>query len=149
MPGDTRSSSVHDAGPAASAVPAPSPAVAAATPSTDESAIPAINMKLLEELAGDDRATTVELMASIHAAFGDSIPEMGVALDSGDLAVIKATSHKLKGSAGMVGAGALVAVCHRIETAASAGDAAPMSTLRALFEHEAQRTLTALRSYCA
>ena len=120
---------------------APSPAAAASAPAGPGSAI---DLKLLGDPDGDDKEDVLELVYAVREALRDQIPEVTAALDGGQLPAIQMASHKMKGSAGMIGAQVLVEVCKRMETAAGAGDAAPLPDLHRQFVTETGRVMAAL-----
>ena len=84
------------------------------------------------------------MVYAVREALRDQIPEVTAALDGGQLPAIQMASHKMKGSAGMIGAQVLVEVCKRMETAAGAGDAAPLPDLHSQFVTETGRVMAAL-----
>jgi HPt (histidine-containing phosphotransfer) domain-containing protein len=104
----------------------------------------AIDLKLLKEVSGDDQEVLHELIRTIRDAVRLQIPEMTTALKGSDLSAIQMASHKMKGTAGYIGAPALEAVCKRIEAAANDGDASTLPALQPLFSAQAQRALDAL-----
>lgn len=104
----------------------------------------AIDLKLLKEVSGDDQAMLQDMVRTIRDAIRSDIPAMTTALKGSDLSVIQMASHKMKSTAGYIGAPALEAVCKRIEAAAHGGDASDLPELRPLFASQAKRALDAL-----
>lgn len=96
----------------------------------------------LQAISGDDSEAGRELLVRICAMFGKAgevaLNELTLAAAQHDAAAIKATAHRLKGSAGNVGAVTLAALCGDLETLAREGrlDAATelLDRLRTEFE---------------
>jgi signal transduction histidine kinase/CheY-like chemotaxis protein/HPt (histidine-containing phosphotransfer) domain-containing protein len=103
-----------------------------------------VNLKLLKEVSGNSPEMLREFTQSIRESFQKQVPELTRALESQQMVSIEQASHKMKGSAGIVGAQSLLALCTRIEQVASSGDRGELSALRQLFSLEAQRVLDAL-----
>lgn len=105
---------------------------------------PAIDMRRLHDALGSNPEQAALLLHKIRDAMGRTVPEVSTALAMGDYAVIAGASHKLRGSAGMIGALPLAALCQQIETAAVAADAAALDGMGGTFAAESRRTLAAL-----
>jgi signal transduction histidine kinase/HPt (histidine-containing phosphotransfer) domain-containing protein/ActR/RegA family two-component response regulator len=103
-----------------------------------------LNLTLLKEVCGNSPEMLREFTQTIRESFQTQIPELTNALESQQMQAIGLAGHKLKSSAGIIGAQSLLALCARIETAASSGDAAELPKLKHLFSHEAQRVVDAL-----
>ena len=106
-----------------------------------------LDLKLLGDPDGDDKEEVLELIYAVRDAMRAQIPEVTSALESGEFPVIRMASHKMKGSAGMLGAQALASVCRSLEKAADAGDAALMRILRGQFDTESARVMEALDAF--
>jgi HPt (histidine-containing phosphotransfer) domain-containing protein len=84
----------------------------------------------LQQLAqdGDD-----ETLAAVIAVFkSDTTSRLGLlqsAIASADSAQIRAQAHAINGSAGLVGADAMISACRKMEIEAANGSAAELSTL--------------------
>jgi signal transduction histidine kinase/CheY-like chemotaxis protein len=103
-----------------------------------------VNLKLLKEVCGNSPEMLREFTKTIRESFRKQIPELASALESQQMEAISQASHKMKSSAGIIGAQSLLALCTRIEQVASSGDVAALPELRNLFSLEAQRVLDAL-----
>ena len=104
----------------------------------------AIDPVFLDELAGDEPVARREFLAEVRTTVAAQVGTMTAALAGTDLATIRAASHKLQGSAGMIGALTLAGVCENIEVAAEAGDVHALVTLRVTFATELRRAMVAL-----
>ncbi len=104
----------------------------------------ALNAKLLQESFGNDRDKLRLLLPTVQKTLNEQIAAMNTALSARDLPHLKIWAHNLTGSAGLMGARALVAVCQRIETLADQGDVSALPELTHQFNTQAQRTLDAL-----
>jgi signal transduction histidine kinase/CheY-like chemotaxis protein/HPt (histidine-containing phosphotransfer) domain-containing protein len=104
----------------------------------------ALNAKLLQESFGNDRDKLRLLLPTIQKTLNEQIAAMNTALSARDLPHLKTWAHNLTGSAGLMGARALVAVCQRIEALADQGDVSALPELAHQFNTQAQRTLDAL-----
>jgi HPt (histidine-containing phosphotransfer) domain-containing protein len=76
----------------------------------------------------------------------EQIAAMNVAIDDRDLAAIKVMSHNMRGSAGLMGAKALMDVCVRLEALVDRGDVSDLGQLTDQFRILAQRTVDVLNS---
>jgi signal transduction histidine kinase/FixJ family two-component response regulator/HPt (histidine-containing phosphotransfer) domain-containing protein len=106
---------------------------------------PALDAALLQESFGNDGDKLRQLLPKIQKTLNEQIAAMNVALATGDLTKLKALSHNMSGSAGLMGAKALLDVCVRIEAWANSGEASAFSEeLVRQFRVQAQRTVQAL-----
>jgi CheY-like chemotaxis protein/HPt (histidine-containing phosphotransfer) domain-containing protein/anti-sigma regulatory factor (Ser/Thr protein kinase) len=91
------------------------------------------------------RDVDVELATGVVAAFLDTVPkvtgQLRDAVGTGDAAEVRRLAHGIRGSAGYVGAPALVVACGELE----AGEPAESRELLAALEDELERVYAALR----
>ncbi len=113
-------------------------------PGGDDDHAPAIDINQVIDVFGDANATETEMYRRICEAAKSQITELDMLLAAGDLKVIEATSHRLKGATGMIGATPLSLVCGQIETAAREADASALPGLQRKFARESRRALDAL-----
>lgn len=90
----------------------------------------------LVELFGDDAATLAEVERDFLVTVREAEREIGA---TDDLAVIARAAHRLKGTAGMIGAGDLAHVAETIERAAHAGDLPGVRRQQLAFGREVER----------
>ena len=120
-------------------------AVPNATDSLDRAAeFPALDAKLLQESFGNDRNKLRLLLPTIQKTFSEQIAAMNAALSASDLPSLKTWGHNISGSAGLMGAKALMEVSQRIEAMAEKGDVSALPDLAHQFNTQAQRTSDAL-----
>jgi signal transduction histidine kinase/ActR/RegA family two-component response regulator/HPt (histidine-containing phosphotransfer) domain-containing protein len=105
---------------------------------------PALDAKMLQDSFGNDRDKLRQLLPTIQKTLNAQIAAMNAALSASDLDSLKTWGHNLSGSAGLMGATALMAVSQRIEALADSGDASALPELAQQFNTQAQRTLDAL-----
>jgi len=84
----------------------------------EAAAIPAV----LDELTGGDADIVAEVVGHLIAANQSDLAALGRALDAQDWPALAAAGHSIKGAARMIRLHTVVALCERIEVAASAGD---------------------------
>lgn len=104
----------------------------------------ALDIKQMQEAFGGENGNLTSLLPSIRSSFSANLTEMRSTLQDGDLAAIQAHSHKMAGSAGLIGAQALMDVCQRIEALTQGEAEAALPALSRLYTAEAQRTMQAL-----
>ena len=104
----------------------------------------ALDIKQMQEAFGGENGNLTSLLPSIRSSFNANLTEMRSTLQDGDLAAIQAHSHKMAGSAGLIGAQALMDVCQRIEALTQGEAEAALPALSRLYTVEAQRTMQAL-----
>ena len=105
---------------------------------------PALDVKLLQESFGNDRGKLRLLLPTIQKTLNEQIAAMNAALSAGDLPKLKTWGHNICGSAGLMGAKALVEVSQRIEAMADSADLSALPDLMHQFNAQAQRTSDAL-----
>jgi signal transduction histidine kinase/HPt (histidine-containing phosphotransfer) domain-containing protein/FixJ family two-component response regulator len=103
-----------------------------------------VNLKLLKEVCGTNPEMLREFTQKIGESFKQQIPELYSALEGQHMLAIGQASHKMKSTAGIIGAQSLLALCTRIEQVASSGDVAALPAMLLLFNQEAQRVTDAL-----
>jgi signal transduction histidine kinase/CheY-like chemotaxis protein/HPt (histidine-containing phosphotransfer) domain-containing protein len=103
-----------------------------------------VNLALLQEVCGNSPEMLREFIQSIRTSFQAQIPELAGALEGQNMEAVAQASHKMKSSAGIIGAQSLLALCTRMEQVASSGDAAELPMLLGQFGQEAQRVMDAL-----
>jgi two-component system sensor histidine kinase/response regulator len=95
-----------------------------------------VDVKVLEQLVGDDPAVIGEFLQD----FRDSAAKIGIELraayEAGDTVAAGVAAHKLKSSARSVGALALGELCAEMERAGKAGDAQTLAALLPRFDLE-------------
>ena len=124
---------------AAAAVPAsaqPAPASTAPAVTGDE---PPLDRGMLAELSGGDEQLEREILTDFRKASDTDATELAAALASANQEQITRVAHRMKGASGMVGALPLAAICHRIEVASRAGDAAAVAAETAPLQREIER----------
>ncbi len=107
-------------------------------------AMPVIDMKIVQEVCGTNREILSDFSRSVRESLQIQVSELNTALENGHMTMIEQASHKMNGSAGVIGAQALMALCTRIEQVASSGLVAELPVLQTLLSQEAQRVLDAL-----
>jgi len=121
--------------------------VASVAPATPQGEGPLDPMTLgqLRELSRDGQPN---LLRNLYVVFAQDTPEglrlLRAAAAEGDVGALSSTAHKLKGSAGAVGAMAMADVCRRIEDCAAAGELSDLEQLLAELEVQAADVTTAL-----
>ncbi len=103
-----------------------------------------VNLALLQEVCGNSPDMLREFIKSIRGSFQAQIPELTLALQGQHMEAVAQASHKMKSSAGIIGAQSLLALCTHIEQVASSGGAADLPALCSLFGQEAGRVTDAL-----
>ena len=87
-----------------------------------EEASDALDPAVMRATVGDDLEFIRELIEEFVPAARSNIAEIHAAVGSAQAERVRLTSHKLKGSSGLVGAHRLVEVCRKLEAAGNAGD---------------------------
>jgi signal transduction histidine kinase/DNA-binding NarL/FixJ family response regulator/HPt (histidine-containing phosphotransfer) domain-containing protein len=124
---------------AAAATPAsaqPAPASTAPAVTGDE---PPLDRATLAELSGGDEQLEREILTDFRKASDTDATELAAALAGANQEQITRVAHRMKGASGMVGALPLAAICHRIEVASRAGDAAAVAAETAPLQREIER----------
>lgn len=105
---------------------------------------PALDAKLLQASFGNDRNKLRLLLPTIQKTFNEQIAAMNAALNASDLPSLKTWGHNISGSAGLMGAKALMEVSQRIEAMADSAELSALPDLAHQFNTQAQRTSDAL-----
>jgi HPt (histidine-containing phosphotransfer) domain-containing protein len=92
---------------------------------------PGIDPDVLKRLLGDDPELARDVVEDFLPAAQAAIAEIRAAVDDRLPEHVKGASHKLKGSASLVGAHRLIDVCAEIESAAEEGNWDEMHRLSA------------------
>ncbi len=100
------------------------------TPSMDR------DMRVLRELVGDDPDTLARFLGYFHVSAKAISSDIIAAISTGQVIAASNAAHKLRTSAGSVGAIALSDLCMQIEDAGKAGDGAMLNGLLLRFEKE-------------
>jgi HPt (histidine-containing phosphotransfer) domain-containing protein len=95
----------------------------------DESHACALDPGVMRATVGDDPEIIRELVQEFVPAARSDIAEIHAAVSRAQADLVRAASHKLKGSSGLVGARRLVEVCRKLE---AAGDMADWPAIGAL-----------------
>lgn len=95
-----------------------------------------VDVKVLEQLVGDDPAVIGEFLQDFRVSATKIGTELVAACVAGDTATAGAASHKLKSAARSVGALGLGELCAEMERAGKAGDAQALNALLPRFESE-------------
>lgn len=114
----------------------------------EQSPAPAIDRRVLRDATGGDEAFALEMLRRFRDLLPERVAQLEAQFEAGNLARIAAESHRFRGSAAIVGAIALTAVCADIESASEAGDRSPLGALRIAFALEARRALDQLAREC-
>jgi signal transduction histidine kinase/HPt (histidine-containing phosphotransfer) domain-containing protein/ActR/RegA family two-component response regulator len=107
---------------------------------------PVLDLILLKEVSDNDPVALRELVQTVRNGLSTQIPELSKVLEGDDLESIQQEAHKMKGSAGMIGAQTLIALCTRMEAAADSSDLSELPILREQFAMEAQRVMEAFKA---
>ncbi|MEO8297555.1 MAG: CHASE3 domain-containing protein [Burkholderiales bacterium] len=113
----------------------PDPAPTAPDPLLD---LP-VDLRVLDQLLGNDPVATERILGEFKRSAADNAAALLAACDRGDIGQAGAQAHKLKSSAGTLGARRLAALCQDIEQASQAQDITTVTALRPLFAAEWQR----------
>jgi CheY-like chemotaxis protein len=119
-------------------------AAKAADPLDRDAELPALDAKLLHESFGNDSNKLRLLLPTIQKTLNEQISAMNAALSASDVPSLKTWGHNISGSAGLMGAKALMGVSQRIEAMADKGDVSALPELAHQFNTQAQRTTDAL-----
>ncbi|MES3015837.1 MAG: PAS domain S-box protein [Pseudomonadota bacterium] len=106
----------------------PPPAKAAPTP--------ALDVRVLEALVGDDPQVIAELLEDFRVSAGKASTQMRAACQARQASGVEAGAHRLKSSARSVGALALGELCAQLEAGAQAGRLETLAQLWPRFEAE-------------
>jgi CheY-like chemotaxis protein/HPt (histidine-containing phosphotransfer) domain-containing protein len=107
-----------------------------ATPSAPPAVQKPVDVKVLEQLVGNDPAVIEEFLQDFRVSAAKIGTELRAASLAGDTATAGAAAHKLKSSARSVGALGLGELCAEMERAGKAGDAQALTALLPRFELE-------------
>ncbi|TFB49881.1 response regulator [Cryobacterium tagatosivorans] len=97
---------------------------------------PAVDVRILEGLVGDDPVVIRELFGDFRTSAIAIAEELAAACENGEPARAGEQAHKLKSSARAVGALALGELCAAMETAGRSHSTHELATLLPLFEQE-------------
>jgi HPt (histidine-containing phosphotransfer) domain-containing protein len=99
-----------------------SPAALAAAPPGRPRADAPLDRTSLALITGGDAAMEREILADFRATNDGDVAALREALARRDLAQVASAAHRVKGACRTVGAGALAAVCERMESAGRRND---------------------------
>jgi two-component system sensor histidine kinase EvgS len=83
-------------------------------------ALPGIDDAVIERLAGGDSELAAEIVADYLAAARADVAALGAHARAGELSDLRRTAHRMKGSAGLVGAMRVAAAAEAVERAVKA-----------------------------
>jgi HPt (histidine-containing phosphotransfer) domain-containing protein len=83
---------------------------------------PGIDPEILRRVVGNDPETAREVVEDFVPAAQSGIAEIHTAIEGAAAAQVAVACHKLKGSASLVGAHLLTALCAELEAAGEADD---------------------------
>lgn len=106
----------------------------------------AIDLSLLRQATAGDLEALAKLVQTSRRAILTQTSQLIAALDGGDFETIYQAAHKMTGSAGIVGAQQLAAVCAALEKAGRSADAASLGSLQTQFTSAAARVNAALEA---
>ena len=106
----------------------------------------AIDLSLLRQATADDPEALEKLVQVSRRAILTQTSQVIAALEGGDFQTISQTAHKMTGSAGIVGAKELAAICASIEEAGRSADAAGLSSLQTQFTSAVARVNAAFEA---
>jgi HPt (histidine-containing phosphotransfer) domain-containing protein len=95
-----------------------------------------VEVRVLEELVGNDPEVISEFLRDFRASSGRIAAEIRSACQAGQAQTAGAAAHKLKSSARSVGALALGELCAEMERTGKAGDMQALNALLPRFEAE-------------
>jgi PAS domain S-box-containing protein len=105
----------------------------AAAPATDSGADAPVDLRVLEELIGNDPTVLSELLQDFKKSAIEVAAQLQAAWQLGAIEQVGALGHKLKSSARTLGASTLGELCADIELSASTNQGAEMADLLARF----------------
>jgi HPt (histidine-containing phosphotransfer) domain-containing protein len=108
---------------------------------------PAVNLRVLEELVGDDPLVIADLLQEFRKSAQDSKAALAHGASSAAVDEVANAAHRLKSSARAIGAERLGDACAEIEQAAQAGRLDFASTLITQLDLELNRVLRFLDEY--
>ena len=112
-----------------------------------EEASDALDAAVMRATVGDDPEFIRELVEEFVPAARSGIAEIHAAVGSAQAERVRLTSHKLKGSSGLVGAHRLVEVCRKLEAAGDAGDWSAIGALAPCLDRLMQEIEVAAATY--
>jgi CheY-like chemotaxis protein/HPt (histidine-containing phosphotransfer) domain-containing protein len=117
------------------------------TPSVTVQALPAVDVKVLEALIGNDPAVVREFLQDFLCSAVQIAAEINLACQGQEALQAGASAHKLKSAARSVGAQILGDICSAMEAAGKQGNGALLATLLPQFEQELARVETFIQFY--
>ncbi|MDP1890847.1 MAG: GAF domain-containing protein [Gemmatimonadaceae bacterium] len=127
---------------------APTPTEANVNPNSMQ-AMQHLQITVLASLVGDDPAVIREFLADFQASARSAAEEIQQARESGDLAQVGATAHRLKSSSRAVGALPLGELCAELEKAGKLGHAAMVADAHQRFLAELALVEAAITAHLA
>jgi CheY-like chemotaxis protein len=119
-------------------LPAPRPVESPGAVPLDGLAAAAVDLRVLENLVGNDPAVIFDLLQGFQDNAGRTVALLKAACGVGDLAATIEQAHRLKSSSRAVGALVLGELCEEIESAGKAGAADTLAQLLPIFERESE-----------
>ena len=112
-------------------------------------AAPALDVKVLINLVGDDPATIKELLRDFQAAIARQRTDLWAAMETRDFQKVGALAHRFKSAARSVGALRLGDHCETLERAGKRGDGAAIGPAVEALERELEPVSGAIEQYLA
>jgi HPt (histidine-containing phosphotransfer) domain-containing protein len=107
----------------------------------------ALDPEVMRATVGDDPEIIRELVREFVPAAWSDIAEINAAVTNAEAERVRLTSHKLKGSSGLVGARELVELCRKLEAAGNIADWPAIGTLAAGLDRLMRDIEVAARPY--
>ncbi|SDZ88323.1 PAS domain S-box protein [Nitrosospira multiformis] len=114
----------------------PGESAATGAPALSTVAAKPVDVHILEQLVGNDRAVINEFLQDFRASARKTAEELRAACLAGDAKIAGGIGHKLKSSARSIGALQLGELCSQMEQAGKAGDMTRLNELLPSFESE-------------
>jgi CheY-like chemotaxis protein/nitrogen-specific signal transduction histidine kinase/HPt (histidine-containing phosphotransfer) domain-containing protein len=114
----------------------PLPAVPTEREALDGSAAAAVDIRVIENLVGNDPTVISDLLHGFQDSAGRTVELLKAACNMGDMTTTIEQAHRLKSSSRAVGALVLGEICEEIENAGKAGAGDTLARLLPIFDRE-------------